>query len=79
MHYEVYMRSIPNTDPSRRAYLIHGEDGVWGFAAMIRVERMWCCTWGGSPWDKAIPGGMRLGWQARRGRVGGGSNAPSDG
>jgi hypothetical protein len=64
MHYEEYMRSIPNSAFSSMAYLIHSEDGVWEFAAMIRIERMWCCTWSGSLWDKAIPRGMRLSWQA---------------
>lgn len=74
------MRSPPHSGPASSAYLIHSEEDVWGSASAIRVERMRCCTWSGSPWDKASPGGMRLGWQARGGRlVGGGSDASDDG
>lgn len=73
------MRSPPHSVSSSSAYLIHSEEDVWGSASVIRVERMWCCTWSGSPWDKASPGGMRLGWQARGERVGGGSDASGDG
>ena len=74
------MRSPPHSDPASSAYLIHSEEDVWGFASAIRVERMWGCTWSGRPWDKASPGGRRLGWQARGGRrVGGGSDASDDG
>lgn len=74
------MRSPPHSDSSSSAYLIHSEEDVWGSASVIRVERMWCCTWSESPWDKASPRGMRLGWKARGGRrVGGGSDASDKG